>query len=62
MLEARLRRRPMHLARIGPLEGLHLVRRGGPQSGAVGPPQTGLTAPFCAHGGSVPVHRDPSHP
>jgi hypothetical protein len=37
----------LHLARTGPLQGLHLVRRGGAQSGAVRPAQTGLAAPEC---------------
>jgi len=34
------------LARTGPLQGLH-VRRGGAQSGALRPAQTGLAAPDC---------------
>src|SRR5215467_8676586 len=47
LLQARVWRRPLHLARTGPLQGLHLVRRGGAQSGAVRPAQTGLAAPDC---------------
>src|SRR5215510_1451543 len=31
LLQARVRRRPLHLARTGALQGLHLVRRGGAQ-------------------------------
>src|SRR5215510_3489114 len=38
----------MHLARTGALQGVHLVRRGGAQPGAVRPAQTGLAAPDCA--------------
>jgi hypothetical protein len=38
---------PLHLARTGSLQGLHLVRRGGAQPGAVRPSQTGLAAPDC---------------
>src|SRR6516164_3210430 len=45
LLQARVRRHPLHLARTGPLQGLHLVRRGGAQPGAVRPAQTGLAAP-----------------
>src|SRR6516162_7925658 len=47
LLQARVRRRPLHLARTGPLQGLHLVRRGGAQPGAVRPAQTGLAASDC---------------
>src|SRR5499433_1609886 len=47
LLQARVRCRPLHLARTGPLQGLHLVRRGGAQSGALRPAQTGLAAPDC---------------
>src|SRR5215831_12363083 len=47
LLQARVRRRPLHLARTGALQGLHLVRRGGAQPGAVRPAQTGLAAPDC---------------
>src|SRR6516165_1569542 len=45
LLQARVRRHSLHLARTGPLQGLHLVRRGGAQPGAVRPAQTGLAAP-----------------
>ena len=45
LLQARLRRCPLHLARTGPLQSLHLVRRGGAQHGAVRPAQTSLAAP-----------------
>jgi len=47
LLQARIWRRSLHLARTGPLQGLHLVRRRGVQSGAVRPAQTGLAAPDC---------------
>ena len=47
LLQACVRSRPLYLARTGPLQGLHLVRRGGPQPGAVRPAQTGLAAPDC---------------
>jgi IS5 family transposase len=46
MLQAGLWRRPLHLARSGTLQGLHLVCRGGPQLGAVRPPQTSLADPL----------------
>src|SRR5207244_11615476 len=42
LLQARLWRRPLHLARAQTLQGLHLVSRGRPQPGAVRPPQTGV--------------------
>src|SRR5690242_17450316 len=47
LLQACVRSRPLYLARTGPLQGLHLVRRGGAQPGAVRPAQTGLAAPDC---------------
>jgi IS5 family transposase len=42
LLQTRLRRRPLHLARVAILQGLHLVGRGRRQSRAVRPPQTGV--------------------
>ena len=44
LVQARLRRRPLHLARSPTLQGLPLVCRGRPQPGAVRPTQTGLAA------------------
>ena len=44
LAQARLRRRPLHLAWSGALQGLRLVCRGRPQPGAVRPAQTGLAA------------------
>jgi len=45
LLQAGLWRRSLHLARARPLQGLHLVRRGRPQPGAVRSPETGLADP-----------------
>src|SRR5215831_773123 len=60
LLQARVRRRSLHLARPGALQGLHLVRRGGAQPGAVRPAQTGLAAPRpswpCRAAGCAPSH------
>jgi hypothetical protein len=42
LLQALLWRRTLHLARPRPFQGLHLVRRGGPQPGLVRAPQTGI--------------------
>src|SRR5262252_9051236 len=44
LVQARLRRRPLHLAGSGSFQGLHLVCRGCPQLGAVRPTQTSLAA------------------
>jgi hypothetical protein len=45
-IQARLWRRTLHLARPRPFQGLHLVRRGGPQPGLVRSPQTGIAPSF----------------
>src|SRR5437899_8559446 len=48
LLQTRLWRRTLHLARARPLQGLHLVGGGGPQPGAARPPQTGVASPAAA--------------
>ena len=53
LLQTRIRRSTLHLARARPLQGLHLVRGGGPQPGPVRTPQTGLAS--SAPSGSVTV-------
>src|SRR4029077_6337307 len=52
LLQTRLWRHTLHLARARSFQGLHLVRRGGPQSGAVRPPQTGIAASALPSGSS----------
>ena len=44
LLQTVIWRRPLHLARPGTLQGLHLVCRGGSQPGAARPPQAHLIA------------------
>src|SRR5438105_3543144 len=48
LLQTRLWRRTLHLARARPLQGLHLVGGGGPQPGTARPPQTGVAPPAAA--------------
>jgi hypothetical protein len=61
LLQTRLWRCTLHLARARPLQGLHLVGGSGPQPGGARPPETGLASPAAA-GDSAAGQINPTDP